>query len=62
MSTKATKNRKAYKSHYLTTNYKMVSFRLSFDKDSDLIAWIEQQPCKKGYITDLIKKDMLNKK
>lgn len=44
---------------WMTDNTKMNAIRLSKNQDSDLIAFLDSQPNKAGYLKELIKKDML---
>ena len=44
----------------MTDNTKMYAIRLSKNQDGDIIAFLDSQPNKAGYLKELIKKDMLN--
>lgn len=44
----------------MAENTKKYSFRLSKNQDGDIIAFLDSQPNKAGYLKELIKKDMLN--
>lgn len=43
-------------------NTKQIKLKLNLGTDSDIIHWLEQQDNKQGYIKDLIRFDMMNKK
>lgn len=47
---------------YLAERSKQVAFRVFSPQDDALISWLESQPNKSGYIKDLIRADMEQRK
>jgi hypothetical protein len=47
-----------YDQQYAKQKILQIAFRLNKDLDADLIAWLEQQPNKQGYLKQLIRQDM----
>lgn len=47
---------------YHKEHAKQIIFKLFSPQDDEMIAWIDEQPNKSGYIKDLIRADMKRKK
>jgi hypothetical protein len=52
----------AAQSKYHKEHAKQIIFKLFSPQDDEMIAWIDEQPNKSGYIKDLIRADMKRKK
>lgn len=47
-----------YIQQYMKENTRQIKFVLNQKTDADLIAWMDQQPNKQGYLKQLIRQDM----
>lgn len=48
----------AYDTQYAKEKLQQIKFTLNKEHDADLIAWLDKQPNKQGYIKQLIRRDM----
>lgn len=55
-------NKIAYNREYEKEFQRRIAVNINKVHDSDMIEWLEQQPSIQGYIKDLIRKDMENRK
>lgn len=56
------KKKSAYDQQYAKDKLQQIRFSLNKDRDADLIAWLDRQPNKQGYLKQLIRADMESKR
>ena len=61
MNKKSYKKKLAFTREYNKEHYKSVSFRLDYDRERDIIDWLDNYDSNKAYLVSLIKKDMRRK-
>lgn len=56
------KTKKAeYDQKYAKENLRNIRLSLNKEHDADIIAWLDQQPNKQGYLKELVRKDIEQK-
>ena len=55
-------DKKEYDMQYAKDNIQQIKFVLNKETDADIIEWLSQQPNRAGYLKELIRKDMAEKK
>lgn len=55
------KKKSAYDQQYAKDKLQQIRLTLNKDHDADLIAWLDRQPNKQGYLKQLIRADMESK-
>lgn len=58
-NTKAYKNKLKYTQEFTKANYRQINLMLHKGNDADIIAFLDAQENKNGYLKDLIRKDMM---
>ena len=56
------KKKSAYDQQYAKDKLQQIRLTLNKDHDTDLIAWLDRQPNKQGYLKQLIRADMESKR
>lgn len=51
-------DKKAYNTEYNKTRTTLFTVRLNLNTDADILAWLDKQPNKQGYVKALIRADM----
>ncbi|MBO5681286.1 MAG: hypothetical protein J6T99_00940 [Oscillospiraceae bacterium] len=59
---KAQFDKRKYDMQYAKENLQQIKFVLNKETDADILAWLNQQPNKAGYLKELIRRDMAQKK
>jgi len=55
-------DKKEYDRQYAKENLQQIKFSLNKETDADILEWLSKQPNKAGYLKELIRKDMAEKK
>lgn len=53
-------NQLEYIAKYQQEHYKKIGFRLSYEKDQDIISWLDTIDNKQAYLKELIRNDIKN--